>query len=80
VAVGLLVAASGLVLVSGCGGGGGQEEEGNETAAAGHITVVYEDDAIQPENRDVVEQIRHSGVLEQLADWSNERLALPYGI
>jgi hypothetical protein len=77
---GLLVAALGLGLVSGCGGDGSKEEEGNETAAAGQVTVLYEDDAIKPENRDAVEQIRQSGVLERLADWENERLALPYGI
>jgi hypothetical protein len=46
----------------------GQEEEGKQTAAAGQVKVLYEDDAIKPENRDVVEQIRKSGVLERLAD------------
>jgi Putative metallopeptidase len=75
---GLLVATLGLVLVSGCGGGGSQEEEGNETAAAGQVTVLYEDDAIQPENQEAVEQIRESGVLEQLANWINERVALSH--
>jgi hypothetical protein len=77
---GLLVAASGLLLVSGCGGGTSQEEEGKETATAGQVEVIYEDDAIQPENQAAVDQIRESGVLERLADWENERLALPYGI
>jgi hypothetical protein len=55
----------------------GQEEEGKQTAAAGQVKVLYEDDAIKPENRDVVEQIRKSGVLERLADWTNEVVALP---
>ena len=76
---GLLVAASVLLLVSGCGGGGSQEEgEGKGTAAAGQVKILYEDDAIEPENRDAVDQIRESGVLEQLADWINERVALPH--
>jgi hypothetical protein len=77
---GLLVVASGLLLVSGCGGGSGQEEEGKETAQASQVKVIYEDDAIKPENRDAVDQFRKSGVLERLAEWTNERLALPYGI
>lgn len=88
----LLMAAMGAVvlLASGCGGGGSQEEEGKVTedgkgkeegkgtAAAGQVKVLYEDDAIKPENRDVVEQIRKSGVLERLADWTNEVVALPH--
>lgn len=79
---GLLVAASGLVLVSGCGGGSSQGEEGEETtaetAASGKVEVIYEDDAIKPENQDAVDQLRESGVLEQLADWINERVALSH--
>jgi hypothetical protein len=70
---GFLSAALGLVLVSGCGGGGSQEEEGK-------VKILYEDDAINPENRDAVEQIRKSGVLERLADWTNKVVAQPYGI
>src|SRR5436309_7482019 len=74
---GLIVSALVLLLVSGCGGGG-QEEEGKDTAAAGQVKILYEDDAIKPENRDAVDQIRKSGVLERLADWINERVALPH--
>ena len=76
----LLMAAMGaaVLLASGCGGGGSQEEEGKETATAGQVKVLYEDDAIKPENRDVVEQIRKSGVLERTADWTNEVVALPH--
>jgi hypothetical protein len=82
----LLMAAMGaaVLLASGCGGDGSQEEEGKvteegkKTAAAGQVKVLYEDDAIKPENRDVVEQIRKSGVLERLADWTNEVVALPH--
>jgi Putative metallopeptidase len=89
---GLLVAALVLLLlVSGCGGGGGdqqeegkqaagQQEEGKQTAAAGQVKVFYEDDAIKPKNRHVVEQIRKSGVLEQTADWTNEVVALPHDL
>jgi hypothetical protein len=75
---GLIVSALVLLLVSGGCGGGGQEEEGKETAAAGQVKILYEDDAIKPENREAVDQIRKSGVLERLADWINERVALPH--
>jgi hypothetical protein len=74
---GLVVIALADLLVSGCGGDS-QEQQGEGTAAAGQVKILYEDDAIKPENRDAVEQIRKSGVLEQLADWSNERVALSH--
>ena len=76
---GLVVMALASLVMSGCGGDS-QEQQGEGTAAVGQVTVLYEDDAIKPENQDAVDQTRESGVLEQLADWSNERLALPYGI
>jgi hypothetical protein len=60
------------------GGASSQEEEqSKETATAGQVTVLYEDEAIKPENRDAAEQLRQSSVLERIADWSNERLAMP---
>ncbi|MFE2148149.1 DUF4344 domain-containing metallopeptidase [Streptomyces sp. NPDC059456] len=48
--------------------------------AKGKVTVVYEDDAIKPENRQAVEVIRKSRVLEQSADWVNHSLALPHDL
>jgi hypothetical protein len=58
----------------------GQAEEGKQTAAAGQVKILYEDDAIKPKNRDVVEQLRKSGVLERTADWTNEVVALPHDL
>jgi hypothetical protein len=60
--------------------GRGPRRGGKDTAAAGQVKILYEDDAIKPENRDAVDQIRKSGVLERMADWTNKVVALPYGI
>ncbi|MGW4390880.1 DUF4344 domain-containing metallopeptidase [Streptomyces sp. NPDC004685] len=54
------------------------DDAGGTTAANGQVTVVYEDDAIKPENRQAAAVIRKSRVLEQLADWVNETVALPH--
>ena len=78
-----------LLVVSGCGGGGeaqeeagkqtvDQQEQSKQTAAAGQVKILYEDDAIRPKNRDAVEQLRSSGALERMADWTNEVVALPH--
>jgi len=32
----------------------------------GRVTIVYQDDAIQPENRDAIKKIRDSGVFERI--------------
>ncbi|WP_406511421.1 DUF4344 domain-containing metallopeptidase [Streptomyces sp. NBC_00161] len=48
--------------------------------AGGKATVVYEDEAIKPENRKAVEVVRKSRVLEQAADWVNTSVALPHDL
>jgi hypothetical protein len=58
----------------------GQAEESKQTAVAGQVKIIYEDDAIKPKNRDVVEQLRKSGMLERTADWTNEVVALPHDL
>jgi hypothetical protein len=58
----------------------GQAEQSKQTAAAGQVKIIYEDDAINPKNRDVVEQLRKSGVLERTAEWTNEVVALPHDL
>jgi hypothetical protein len=62
------------------GGGNSQEQQGEGTAIAHQVKILYEDDAIKPENRDAVEFIRKSGMLERIAAWTNKVVALPYGI
>ncbi|WP_406388600.1 DUF4344 domain-containing metallopeptidase [Streptomyces sp. NBC_00211] len=48
--------------------------------AKGKVTVVYEDDTIEPKDRQAVEVIRKSRVLEQAADWMNKSVALPHDL
>ncbi|WP_432177288.1 DUF4344 domain-containing metallopeptidase [Streptomyces sp. NBC_00063] len=54
------------------------DDAGGTATANGQVTVVYEDDAIKPENRQAAAVIRKSRVLEELADWVNETAALPH--
>jgi hypothetical protein len=60
--------------VASCGG------DGNKADANGKVTVVYQDNAIKPEDRQAVAVIRKSHVLEQVADWVNKSLALPHDL
>jgi hypothetical protein len=46
----------------------------------GRVTIVYQDDAIQPENRDAIKKIRDSGVFERMADRLTKAVALPYDL
>jgi hypothetical protein len=57
------------VMVASCSGGSGQKANGN-------VTVVYEDDAIKPENRATVKLMKDSGVLEQIAASTNKNVVL----
>jgi hypothetical protein len=44
------------------------------------VTIVYQDDAIQPENRDVIKKIRDSGVFERMANRLTKAVALPHDL
>ena len=46
----------------------------------GRVTIVYQDDSIQPENRDVIKKIRDSGVFERMADRLTKAVALPHDL
>ena len=46
----------------------------------GRVTIVYQDDATLPENRDVIKKIRDSGVFERMADRLTKALALPHDL
>jgi len=50
---------------------------GNSTPANGRVTIVYQDDAILPENLDAIKKIRDSGVFERMADRLTKTVALP---
>src|SRR4029453_18320823 len=58
------------------------DEDPKPTVArgAGRVKIVYDDAGIKPENRDVVKQIRDSGVFERLADRATKMLALPHDL
>src|SRR5690242_12616041 len=46
----------------------------------GRVSIVYEDDNIQPENRDVVKKIRAAGLFERMADRLTAAVALPHDL
>jgi hypothetical protein len=46
----------------------------------GRITIVYQDHAIQPENRDAMKKIMDSGVFERMADRLTKAVALPHDL
>ena len=46
----------------------------------GRVTIVFQDDAIQPENRDAIKKIKDSGVFERMADRLTKAVALPHDL
>jgi hypothetical protein len=46
----------------------------------GKVTIVYQDDAILPENRDAIKKIRDSGVFERMAERLTKAVALPHDL
>jgi len=48
-----------------------------EAKGKGRVTIVYQDDAILPENRDAIKKIRDSGVFERMADRLTKAVVLP---
>jgi hypothetical protein len=48
--------------------------------ARGGVTIVYQDDAILPENRDAIKKIRDSGAFERMADRLTKAVALPHDL
>ena len=46
----------------------------------GRVTIVYQDDAILPKNRDAIKKIRDSGVFERMADRLTKTVALPHDL
>src|SRR4029453_12833474 len=59
-----------------------RDEDPKSTVArgAGRVKIVYDDAGIKPENRDVVKQIRDSGVFERMADRATKMLSLPHDL
>jgi hypothetical protein len=46
----------------------------------GRVTIVYQDDAILPENCDAIKKIRDSGVFERMAERLTNAVALPHDL
>src|SRR5262245_7578315 len=46
----------------------------------GRVTIVYQEDTIQPENRDAMKKIMDSGVFERMADRLTKAVALPHDL
>ncbi|MFJ7593310.1 DUF4344 domain-containing metallopeptidase [Streptomyces sp. NPDC097617] len=71
-------------LVTGCGGEARDARQGTgavplpQAARSGRVTVVYEAQTVEPEDREAVALIRKSRVLERSADWVNRTLTLPH--
>jgi hypothetical protein len=71
------------VLLVMLGGGSSFGDDDSATPAAngsGRVTIVYQDEAIQPENRDAIKKIRDSGVFERMADRLTAAVALPHDL
>ena len=51
-----------------------------QDSGKGQVSIVYEDDAILPENRDVIKKIRDSGVFERMAERLTNTVALPHDL
>ena len=46
----------------------------------GRATIIYQDDAIMPANRDVIKKIKDSGVFERMADRFTKTVVLPHDL
>lgn len=71
------------VLLVTLGGAACLGDESSKVASAkgsGQVTIVYQDDAIKPENRDVINKIRDSGVFDRMADRVTAAVALPHDL
>lgn len=51
-----------------------------EANAKRKVTIVYQEDAILPENRDAIKKIRDAGVFERMADRLTKVVALPHDL
>jgi hypothetical protein len=69
-----------LPLLVGASCSGGDDSTLARAKGKGRVTIVYQDDAIQPENRDAIKKIRDSGVFDRMADRLTKALALPHDL
>jgi hypothetical protein len=69
-----------LVVLGGASCFGDDDSLPAQARGTGRVTIVYQEDAIQPENRDAVKKIRDSGVFERMADRLTKAVALPHDV
>jgi hypothetical protein len=69
-----------LVVLGGASCFGDDDSLPSQARGTGRVTIVYQEDAIQPENRDAVKKIRDSGVFERMADRLTKAVALPHDV
>jgi hypothetical protein len=67
-----------ILLGTSCSRHNGSTSE--DAKGRGRVTIVYQDDAILPENRDVIKKIRDSGVFERMAERLTNAVALPHDL
>jgi len=65
------------IVVTPCFGGNSTPAQAKEK---GRVTIVYQEDAILPENLDAIKKIRDSGVFERMADRLTKTVALPHDL
>ena len=69
-----------LVMLAGASCFGEDDATPAPAKGNGRVTIVYQEDSIQPENRDAIKKIRDSGVFERMADRLTKALALPHDL
>jgi hypothetical protein len=72
-----IVASLLLALMVGSLCSGDEDSTPTRAKGKGRVTIVYQDDAIQLGNRDVIKKIKDSGVFERMADRLTKAVALP---
>lgn len=60
--------------------GPGGDDNAAQAKGTGRVRIVWQDDAIKPENREAIKAIRDSGVFERMADRLTEAVALPHDL
>lgn len=69
-----------LVILGGAPCFGDDDSTSARAKGEGRVTIVYQDDAIKPANRDAIKKIRGSGVFERMADRLTKAVALPHDL
>jgi hypothetical protein len=69
-----------LVMLGGAPCLGDDDSKIAQAKGNGRVTIVYQDDAIEPENRDAIKKIRDSGVFDRMAERLTAAVALPHDL